>query len=148
MSSRQPGRPFEVLFVEDDRADVELLEEVLRDSAVPHNLHVVPDGEKASAFLRRGEGYMNVPRPDLILLDLNLPRKDGREVLADIKSDPQLRSIPVVVLTTSTSEDDVLHTYDLLANCYLNKPLRVAEFGRVLRTTIEFWLNTAVLPSS
>jgi chemotaxis family two-component system response regulator Rcp1 len=146
MSSRQPGRPFEILFVEDDRADVELLEEVLRDSEVPHNLHIVSDGEKASAFLRHGEGYMNVPTPDLILLDLNLPKKDGRAVLADIKSDPQLRSIPVLVLTTSTSEDDVLHTYDLLANCYLTKPLRVAEFGRVLRATVEFWLNTAVLP--
>ncbi len=139
----------EILLVEDNPADVRLTREALREGAggLRHRLHVVEDGVQALAFLRREAGYWEVPRPDLILLDLNLPRKDGREVLQEIKADPELRSIPVVVLTTSRSEEDVLRSYQLHANCYVTKPVDLDQFLEVVRRIEAFWLGVARLPS-
>ncbi len=138
----------EILLVEDNPADVRLTREVLKEGAegLRHRLHVVEDGTQALAFLRREEGYRGVPRPDLILLDLNLPRKDGREVLEEIKADPDLCSIPVVVLTTSRSEEDVLRSYQLHANCYVTKPVDLDQFLEVVQTIRAFWLQVVRLP--
>src|SRR5690606_33467471 len=120
-----PGavRPIEILLVEDDEGDVLLTTEALEASKVTNNMHVARNGEEALKFLRREQGYHDVPRPDIVLLDLNLPRIDGREVLAQIKSDPELRRIPIVVLTTSEAEEDILRSYDLHANAYVTKPV-------------------------
>ncbi len=136
----------EILLVEDNPGDVRLTKEALRDGRVKNNLHVVVDGVAALAFLRKEGEYHAAPRPDLILLDLNLPRKNGRETLAEIKSDPELRTIPVVVLTTSMDEQDVLRAYEFNANCYINKPVDLDQFLQVIRSIEDFWLTIVRLP--
>lgn len=139
-------KPIDILLVEDNPGDADLAREALEDTKLHNRLHVVDDGEKALAFLRRQGTYAGVPRPDLILLDLNLPRKDGREVLAEIKSDDHLKRIPVVILTTSRAEEDVLKTYNLHANCYISKPIDLNQFMRVVKSIEDFWLSIVVLP--
>ena len=145
---RMQGRPVEILLVEDNPADVQLTVEALRDARVHNNLHVAGDGEEALAFLRRRHGYAEAPRPDLVLLDLNLPRKSGREVLSDIKADPDLRRIPVIILSTSSNDDDIASAYDLAANCYVTKPVDLDEFIGVVRAIDSFWLSLAKLPTT
>ena len=140
------ARPVEILLVEDNPGDVRLMQEVLRDAKVRNNLRVVKDGVEALAYLHREGGYADVLRPDLILLDLNLPRKDGRAVLAEIKADAHLRSIPVVVLTTSRAESEIVAAYDLQANCYVTKPVDLDQFIAAVRSMEEFWLTTVALP--
>jgi two-component system, chemotaxis family, response regulator Rcp1 len=140
-------RPVEILLVEDSPSDTQLTMEALEEGRMANNLHHVEDGVQAMAWLRREAPYEQAPRPDLILLDLNLPRKDGREVLAEIKSDPSLKNIPVVVLTTSAAERDVTHAYDLHANCYLTKPVDFTRFVEVVRSIEHFWLTIVTLPS-
>ncbi|MCM0083178.1 response regulator [Geomonas sp. Red32] len=135
-----------ILLVEDNPGDADLAREALEGSKLNNDLHVVDDGEKAMAFLRRGQGFEDAPRPDLILLDLNLPRKDGREVLAEIKADLNLKRIPVVILTTSRAEEDVLRTYNLHANCYITKPIDLHQFLHVVKSIEDFWLSIVVLP--
>jgi chemotaxis family two-component system response regulator Rcp1 len=139
-------RPIEVLLVEDNPGDVRLTMEAMREGRVLNNIHVAPDGVEALSFLRREGNYSQVPRPDLILLDLNLPRKDGREVLAEIKKDPVLKSIPVVILTTSSAEHDILRTYELHANCFITKPVDLDQFINVIRLIEDFWLTVVKLP--
>ena len=138
--------PVEILLVEDNPGDVRLTREALREGKVYSNLHWVTDGVQAMEFLRRQGKYKDVPRPDIILLDLNLPRKDGREVLSDIKSDPDLSNIPVVVLTTSKAEEDVLRSYELRANCYVTKPVDLEKFIVVVQSIDKFWLTVVTLP--
>ena len=140
------GRSAEILLVEDNPGDVRLTIEALRDSKVQNQLNVVRDGVEALSFLRREGAFVNAVRPDLILLDLNLPRKDGREVLAEIKADARLRTIPVVILTTSQDERDVLRAYDLHANCYITKPVDLEQFMTVVRSIEDFWLTIVTLP--
>ena len=140
------GRPIEILLVEDNPGDVRLTMEALRDGKVRNNLHVAKDGVEAMAFLHQEGPHENAARPDLVLLDLNLPRKDGREVLAEIKADPELQTIPVVVLTTSRAEQDVLQSYQLQANCYISKPVDLEQFITVVRSIEEFWLTIVTLP--
>jgi CheY-like chemotaxis protein len=138
--------PIEILLVEDSLADVRLTEEAFRDAKVLNHMSVVTDGAEAMQFLRREGPHAEAPRPDLILLDLNLPRKDGREVLKEIKDDPNLRRIPVVVLTTSRAEEDVLKAYNLHANCYITKPVDFTQFISVVRSIEGFWLSVVKLP--
>jgi chemotaxis family two-component system response regulator Rcp1 len=142
------GAPIEVLLVEDSPGDVRLTREALKDAKVHISLHVAADGIEAMAFLDRTGTNVDAPRPDLILLDLNLPRKDGREVLKEIKENPALRSIPVVILTTSSSEADVLQSYDLHANCYISKPVDLNGFLKVVQSIDNFWLSVVRLPHS
>lgn len=139
-------KPVDILLVEDNPGDVELTKEALEISKMKNNLYVAVDGEEAMDFLYKKGKFTSVPKPDLILLDLNLPKKDGREVLKEIKSEPGLRRIPVVILTTSESEEDVLKTYDLHANCYITKPLDLDRFIKVVKTIQDFWLSIVVLP--
>jgi CheY-like chemotaxis protein len=146
MSHHESGRPIEILLVEDNPGDVRLTIEALKEGRVHNSLSVARDGVEALAFLRRQGPHANAARPDLILLDLNLPRKDGREVLAEIKEDPSLRRIPVVVLTTSKAEEDILRTYDLHANCYIAKPVDLDQFISVVRSIDDFWLSVVRLP--
>lgn len=134
------------LLVEDNPGDVRLTREALEESKLRNNLSVVGDGEEALAFLRRHPPYENAPRPDVILLDLNLPRKSGREVLAEIKADPDLRRIPVVVITSSEAEQDIVASYDLHVNCYVTKPVDLDQFIKVVRSVSEFWLTIVRLP--
>lgn len=141
------GRPVEILLVEDNQPDIELTQEALAENKVRNNLHVVTDGETAMEFLYRKGDFAAKPRPDLILLDLNLPRKDGREVLADVKADPDLKTIPVVILTTSQAEEDILRSYQLQANCYVTKPVKLSEFLKVVQSIDHFWLSIVELPS-
>jgi len=141
-------RPVEILMVEDNPGDVRLAREALSEKRVLNNLWVVEDGVEALAFLHREGMYSEAPRPDIILLDLNLPRKDGREVLAEIKSDERLRCIPVVILTTSQAERDIHMAYHLSANCYITKPLDLDQYLRVVKSIEEFWLVVAELPRS
>jgi two-component system, chemotaxis family, response regulator Rcp1 len=136
----------EILLVEDSPGDVRLTREALRDAKIKNNLHVVEDGVEAMAFLRREGKYAGVPRPDLILLDLNLPRKSGREVLTEVKSDPVLRTIPVVVLTTSADEQDIVRSYQHHANCYITKPVDLEQFLTVVSSIEDFWLSIVRLP--
>jgi CheY-like chemotaxis protein len=136
----------DILMVEDDPGDVRLTREALKGSKLLHSLNVVEDGVAALDYLRRNPPYRDAVRPDLVLLDLNLPRKDGREVLAAMKQDPALRAIPVVILTTSQAEEDVLRAYNLNANCYVTKPVDFDQFMRIVRTIEEFWLNVVTLP--
>jgi CheY-like chemotaxis protein len=144
--TRPSGRPIEILLVEDNPGDVRLTIEGLKEGKVRNNLHVAKDGVEALAFLRREARYPDAVRPDLILLDLNLPRMDGRQVLSEIKADPQLKTIPVVVLTTSRAEQDVLHSYQLQANCYITKPVDLEQFITVVRSIEDFWLTIVTLP--
>jgi CheY-like chemotaxis protein len=146
MNRQTPGQAIEILLVEDNPGDVELTEEALNGGKVRNRLHVVTDGVEAMAFLRREGKYADAPTPDLILLDLNLPRKDGREVLAEIKADPHLGRIPVVVLTTSEAERDVLQTYELHANCFVTKPVDLHQFLEVVKSIEGFWLTVVKLP--
>lgn len=138
--------PIEILLVEDNEADVMLTEESLSDCRIPNRLHVAVDGVEALRFLRREGPYQHANRPDLILLDLNLPRKDGRAVLAEVKQDPSLRRIPVVVLSSSEAEDDIRQTYELGANCFVTKPMEYHRFQGVMKSIEEFWFSTARLP--
>jgi CheY-like chemotaxis protein len=146
MSATASGRPVEILLVEDNPGDVGLTRETLKDSKLLNHMTVVGDGVEAMALLRREGKYADTIRPDLILLDLNLPKKDGREVLKEIKTDEQLRRIPVVVLTTSSAEQDILKTYDLHANCYITKPLNLDQFSAVVKAIEEFWFTIVKLP--
>jgi CheY-like chemotaxis protein len=138
--------PIEVLLVEDDPADVVLIQEAFENNALRNTLHVAEDGVEAMAYLRAEGRHAGAPRPDLILLDLNLPRKDGREVLSEIKADARLRSIPVVVLTTSEAEDDIARSYDLHANAYVAKPVDFGDFEEVVRRIDEFFVSIVRLP--
>ena len=147
MTTDATGQPIEILLVEDSPGDVLLTRETLKDAKVLNHLSVVGDGEEAMAFLRRDAPHTDAPRPDLILLDLNLPKKDGREVLAEIKGDSQLRRIPVVVLTTSAAEQDILESYDLHANCYITKPVDLDQWMTVVKSIEDFWLTIVKLPS-
>jgi two-component system, chemotaxis family, response regulator Rcp1 len=140
------GRRADVLLVEDNPGDVRLAQEALADSTLIGRISVVPDGEAAMHYLQRAGSYAGVPKPDIVLLDLNLPKKDGREVLAEIRSDPDLTRLPVVVLTTSDSAVDVARSYELHANCFVRKPLEYMDFLEVMRRIEQFWLSTATLP--
>lgn len=140
-------RPIEILLVEDSPSDADLTVDAFSDARVLNNLHWVEDGVEALTFLRRQGQYSDVPRPDLILLDLNMPKKDGREVLAEIKADSQLKRIPVIILTTSAAERDVLKTYELNGNCYVTKPIDVEQFMSVVKIIEAFWLAVVQLPS-
>ena len=144
--TRADGTPIEVLLVEDDPGDVLMTQEAFEEHKVRNRLTVVSDGAEALAYLRREGQYTEAVRPDLILLDLNLPRKDGREVLAEIKGDPQLATIPVVVLTTSHAEEDVLRSYQLHANAYVTKPVDFERFIDVVRQIDEFFVTVVKLP--
>jgi CheY-like chemotaxis protein len=139
-------RPIEILLVEDSPSDAEFTSEALKEAKVRNHLSIVEDGVQAMEFLRRQGRYSNAPRPDLIMLDLNLPRKDGREVLAELKADDNLRMIPVVVLTTSRAEEDIIRAYKLHANCYITKPVDFQQFLTVVRSIESFWLFVVTLP--
>ena len=139
-------RPIEILLVEDSPSDAEFTVEALKEAKVRNHLSLVEDGVQAMEFLRRQGQYAKAPRPDLIMLDLNLPRKDGREVLAELKADDHLKMIPVVVLTTSRAEEDVLRAYQLHANCYITKPVDFQQFLSVVRAIESFWLFVVTLP--
>lgn len=147
MSTKTIGRPIEILLVEDNPGDVRLTQEAFKEGKVRNELHVVGDGVEALAFLRQEGEYAESPRPDLILLDLNLPRKNGREVLAEIKEDPNLKRIPVVILTASQAEKDILNCYDLHANCYITKPVDLDRFIAAVESIEKFWLTIVKLPS-
>ncbi len=146
MSGHQPGAGFEILLVEDNAGDIRLAREALRENNSSIRIEVAPDGAEALAFLLHEGTHAHAPRPDLILLDLNLPKKDGREVLAEIKADEHLRQTPVIVLTTSQADEDILRAYDLHGNCYVKKPLTWGEFARVVKLVEDFWLTTVTLP--
>lgn len=146
MTPNHIGRPIEILLVEDSPGDVRLTQEVLRGGKVRNHLNVVSDGVEALMFLRQESHYCDAPRPDLILLDLNLPKQDGREVLAAIKGDDQLRRIPVVILTTSQAEEDIVRAYNLHANCYITKPIDLDQFIQVIQSIEDFWLTIVKLP--
>ncbi|MBD2277190.1 response regulator [Aphanizomenon flos-aquae] len=135
-----------IFLVEDNKADIRLIQEALKTSLLPHQVITVRDGVEAMNYLHQEGEYANAPRPDLILLDLNLPRKDGREVLAEIKSDPQLKRIPVVILTTSKNQDDIFHSYDLHANCYITKPRNLSQLFQIIQSIEKFWFSTVTLP--
>lgn len=137
-----------IFLIEDNRADIRLIQEAFKSAGTPCEVSVARDGIEAMAYLRREGDFAEVEQPDLILLDLNMPRKDGREVLADIKADPALKHIPVVVLTTSRSEDDITKTYDLHVNCYISKSRNLAELFTIVQGIEEFWLKTAALPNA
>ena len=141
-------KPINLLLVEDNPADVRLTEEALKEGSISVSLSVASDGVEAVDFVFRRGKYANAPRPDLILLDLNLPRKSGREVLSEIKGDPDLKRIPILVMTTSTAEQDVARAYSLNANCYIAKPLELAEFIGVVQSIEDFWMTRASLPSN
>lgn len=146
MNAHAPARPIDILLVEDNPGDVRLTIEALREGKVRNNLAVAPDGEEALAYLHRQGSYRDAPRPDLILLDLNLPRRDGREVLAEIKSDPVLKTIPVVILTTSQADQDITKSYELSANCYISKPVDLDQFIFIVKSIESFWLTVVTLP--
>jgi two-component system, chemotaxis family, response regulator Rcp1 len=143
----EPVAPIDILLIEDNPGDVRLTVEALKEGKVHNRLSVVADGVEALAFLRREGQYADAPRPDVILLDLNLPKKDGREVLGEIKADERLRRIPVVVLTTSKAEQDILESYSLHANCYITKPVDLEQFITVVRSIEDFWLTIVKLPT-
>jgi len=148
MTAFDDGKPVEILLVEDSPGDVRLTIEALKEAKVHNHLSVAADGAEAMEFLHRKGNHNAKPRPDLILLDLNLPKKDGREVLAEIKADPSLRRIPVVVLTTSRDEVDIVRAYDLHANCYITKPVDFKQFIKVVQSIEDFWLTVVKLPRS
>ncbi len=144
--NRPYPRPVEILLVEDSPADIELTREALLESKLHNNLQIVTDGEAAMAFLRREPPYNAAPRPDLILLDLNLPKKNGREVLAEIKCDSSLSMIPIVIMTVSKDERDIVESYRLHANCYIRKPVRFREFIEIVKSIEDFWFTIVTLP--
>ena len=147
MTTGDSSKPVDILLVEDNPGDARLAIEALNESTVPNTVHAVRDGEEAMAFLHQEGKYASAPRPDLILLDLNLPKKDGREVLAEIKENPDLKCIPVVVMTTSNAEEDIRKTYNLHVNCYVTKPVEFDHFMKVIKSLEDFWLATVRLPS-
>lgn len=147
MNNLMAAKPITILLVEDNPGDVRLTIETLKSAKVRNTLFVARDGIEAMSFLRQEEPFVGMPRPDLILLDLNLPKKDGREMLADLKADHILRRIPVVVLTTSQAEEDILRSYDLHANCYITKPIDLNQFSVVVKSIENFWLTIVSLPS-
>lgn len=144
--SMRDVQPIEILLVEDNAGDARLTQEVLKDSKIKNNLHIVTDGVEAMGFLHQDGVYAGAPRPDIILLDLNLPRMDGREVLREIKKDDVLRRIPVVIMTTSDDEHDILAAYDLYANCYITKPVDFQRFIDIVKTIENFWFSIVRLP--
>ena len=146
MNNQMRAKPVQMLLVEDNPGDVRLTKETLKNAKLMVDLHVVGDGVEAMAFLRQEGKYASAPRPDLVLLDLNLPKKDGREVLSEIKQDPNLRRIPVVVLTISHGEEDVLKSYNLQANAYVNKPLNLEQFAKITKAIEDFWFTVVKLP--
>ena len=146
MSDRSTVRPVEILLIEDSPSDADLAIEALSQGKILNNLHFVEDGVEAIKFLRRKAPYLAVPRPDLILLDLNLPKKSGVEVLEEIKTDPYLKLIPVVILSTSAAPEDIVKSYSLHANCYITKPVDFVQFTKVVRLIEEFWLAVVKLP--
>jgi len=146
MSKIYPGTPIEILLVDDNPGDVELTREALLEARIANNLYVAHDGVEALDFLQKVGTPGYPPRPDLVLLDLNLPKKDGRELLADIKADPALRRVPVVILTTSEAETDILKAYDLHANCYITKPVDLDKFITIIQSIEMFWLTIVKLP--
>jgi CheY-like chemotaxis protein len=146
MEKKTEFKSINILLVEDNPGDVRLTIEVLKDNRIVNKLSLAGDGEEALKYLRKEKGYENVTKPDLILLDLNLPKIDGRQVLAEIKNDEKLKRIPVIVLTTSKSEEDILKMYNLHANCYITKPIDLKQFMKVIKTIEEFWLTIVKLP--
>ena len=146
MNSASAGRPIQILLAEDNPDDIELTVEALKDSRVRNRLIIVKDGEEAISYLQGKGKYQHAVRPDLILLDLNMPKKNGRDVLREIKNDPRLKRIPVVILTTSQAEEDIAHTYDLHANCYITKPVDFNQFLKVVKSIEDFWLTVVKLP--
>ena len=139
-------QPIEILMADDNKGDVRLTLEALKGAKIRNNVHVVENGIEALAFLRKEGKYSNVPRPDIILLDLNMPKKDGREVLLEVKSDPGLKTIPIVILTVSQAEEDILKTYNLHANCYISKPVDLDQFVKIVRSIEDFWFTIVKLP--
>lgn len=148
MNDRMIGKPIEVLLVEDNPGDVRLTQEAFKEGRVQNQLNVVEDGEKALSYLRQEGEYADMHRPDLILLDLNMPKKDGRQVLKEIKEDDNLKRIPVVILTTSEAEEDILRTYDYHANCFITKPVDLHQFLNVVKFIEDFWLTIVKLPAN
>jgi two-component system response regulator len=146
MRSNLEAKPVNILLVEDNPGDVRLTREGFKEGKVYNNLYVAEDGEEALALLSHEGKYANIPHPDIILLDLNLPKKDGSEVLSEIKGDPELRKIPVIILTTSRAEEDILKTYNLHANCYITKPVDFDEFIHIAKSIKNFWLSIVKLP--
>ena len=146
MDTQRIVKSVDILLVEDNPGDVDLTRDALEESKMNNNLYVVGDGEEALEFLYKKGKYSDAPRPDLVILDLNLPKKDGREVLGDIKADDNLKRIPIVILTTSKAEEDVLKTYNLHANCYITKPLDFEQFLQVVKSIETFWMSIVVLP--
>lgn len=147
MNTNASTRPIEILLVEDNPGDIDLAREAFDTGKLRNTMHVAQDGVAAMNFLHKHGEHIDAPRPDLIILDLNLPKKDGREVLAEIKDDDKLKRIPVVILTTSSAEEDVLKTYNLHANCFITKPIDVKQFLRVVQSIQDFWLTIVVLPN-
>jgi len=148
MKDNSQARLVEILLVEDNPADIRLTQVAIKNSKIANNLHVVNDGMEAMSFLKKEENYKDKPKPDLILLDLNLPRKNGFEVLSDIKNDPELRRIPVVILSISDAEEDLLKTYNLHANCYIKKPVDIIEFEKIVKSIGNFWFSIVILPNN
>jgi len=146
MINPSEGKPIDILMVEDSEGDARLAREAMRDSKIKNTLHHVRDGDEAMAFLRHTGRFADAPRPDLVLLDLNLPRKSGQEVLEEIKTDPDLKRIPVVILTVSSEEADILRSYNLHANCYIIKPTDLTQFMTVIKSIEDFWLTIVKLP--
>ncbi|MEI8202714.1 MAG: response regulator [Bacteroidota bacterium] len=146
MTNHKNLKPIEILMVDDNRGDIRLAMEAIKDAKVTNNIHVVYDGIEAMAFLRKEGIYAEMPRPDIILLDLNMPRKDGREVLEEIKTDPELKRIPVVILTVSQAEEDIIKSYDLHANCYISKPVDLDQFVKIVKSLENFWFTIVKLP--
>ena len=142
------ANPINILLVEDNPADARLIKEVFKDTKTKNKLYVVKDGVEAMAFLNQELEYTDIPRPDVILLDLNLPRKDGREVLKELKEDDVLKRVPIVVLTTSSAEEDIIRTYNNHANCYITKPVDFDQFLKVINSIEDFWLSVVKLPSN
>ncbi len=147
MSTSNQTQPIDILLVEDNPGDIRLTKEAFKDGRIKNELNVVMDGEEAILYLKKKDKYANASTPDIILLDLNLPKKDGREVLAEIKSDPELKCIPVIILTTSSAQSDIVNTYSHHANCYIMKPVDFNQFINVIRTIENFWLTIVKLPN-
>lgn len=147
MTTNESVHPIEILLVEDNPGDARLAKEALKESKLKNNLYIADDGVEAMDFLYQKGKYKDMPRPDLVILDLNLPKKDGREVLADIKNDDDLKRIPVVILTISKAEEDILKSYNLHANCFISKPIDLDQFIKVVKSIEDFWLTIVKLPN-